>query len=155
MRSPTLIRSSLVWRLASLVLVAVAAASVAQVTWGRGAAAGAAVAAAPRLVHDVKTGSDRLGSLTPATAHDSPQQVLHAVTAGRAVVGILPLPDGGDPQPWWPMMLAKDPKHPRVVVRRLGSGASGERRLGAGADGEALAAVGVGSGDARGARAGA
>src|SRR5215831_3528666 len=48
---------------------------------------------------------DHFGSLTPATAHDSPQQVLHAVTAGRAVVGILPLPDGGDPQPWWPMML--------------------------------------------------
>jgi chorismate mutase / prephenate dehydratase len=60
---------------------------------------------------------DHFGSLTPATAHDSPQQVLHAVTAGRAVVGILPLPDGGDPQPWWPMMLAKDPKHPRVVAR--------------------------------------
>jgi len=32
-------------------------------------------------------------------------------------VGILPLPDGGDPQPWWPMMLATDPKHPRVVAR--------------------------------------
>jgi chorismate mutase / prephenate dehydratase len=66
---------------------------------------------------------DHFGSLTPATAHDSPQQVLHAVTAGRAVVGILPLPDGGDPQPWWPMMLAKDPKHPRVVARLpFGSG---------------------------------
>ena len=60
---------------------------------------------------------DHFGSLTLATAHDSPQQVLHAVTAGRAAVGILPLPDGGDPQPWWPMMLAKDPKHPRVVAR--------------------------------------
>ena len=60
---------------------------------------------------------DQFGSLTPATAHDSPQQVLNAVTAGRASVGVLPLPDGGDPQPWWPMMLAKDPKHPRVVAR--------------------------------------
>jgi chorismate mutase-like protein len=60
---------------------------------------------------------DHFGSLTPATAHDSPQQVLNAVTAGRAVVGILPLPDGGDPQPWWPMMLARDPKHPRIVAR--------------------------------------
>ena len=49
---------------------------------------------------------DQFGSLTPATAHDSPQQVLNAVTAGRASVGVLPLPDGGDPQPWWPMMLA-------------------------------------------------
>jgi chorismate mutase / prephenate dehydratase len=60
---------------------------------------------------------DQFGSLTPATAHDSPQQVLNAVTAGRAAVGVLPLPDGADPQPWWPMLLAKDPKHPRVVAR--------------------------------------
>jgi chorismate mutase/prephenate dehydratase len=60
---------------------------------------------------------DHFGSLTPATAHDSPQQVLNAVTAGRASVGVLPLPDGGDPQPWWPMMLARDPKHPRIVAR--------------------------------------
>ena len=30
---------------------------------------------------------DHFGSLTPATAHDSPQQVLNAVTAGRASVG--------------------------------------------------------------------
>ncbi len=60
---------------------------------------------------------DHFGSLTPATAHDSPQQVLNAVTSGRAVVGVLPLPDGADPQPWWPMMMAKDPKHPRVVAR--------------------------------------
>jgi len=66
---------------------------------------------------------DHFGSLTPATAHDSPQQVLNAVTAGRASVGILPLPDGADPQPWWPMMLAKDPKHPRIVARLpFGSG---------------------------------
>jgi chorismate mutase/prephenate dehydratase len=60
---------------------------------------------------------DHFGSLTPATAHDSPQQVLNAVGAGRASVGVLPLPDGADPQPWWPMMLTRDPKRPRVVAR--------------------------------------
>ena len=34
------------------------------------------------------------------------------MTAGRASVGILPLPDGADPQPWWPMMLAKNQSTP-------------------------------------------
>src|SRR5215475_5882431 len=49
---------------------------------------------------------DYFGSLTPATAHDSPQQVLNAVASGRAIVGVLPLPDSSDSQPWWPLMLA-------------------------------------------------
>ncbi|MEA2781165.1 MAG: chorismate mutase / prephenate dehydratase [Rhodospirillaceae bacterium] len=60
---------------------------------------------------------DHFGSLTPATAHDSPQQVLNAVLGGRATVGVLPLPGDGDDQPWWPMLLSKDAKHPRVVSR--------------------------------------
>jgi hypothetical protein len=60
---------------------------------------------------------DQFGSLTPATAHDSPQQVLNAVLSGRATVGVLPLPGDGDEQPWWPMLLSKDASHPRIVVR--------------------------------------
>jgi hypothetical protein len=56
-----------VLRLAALTLAAVAAFTVAQVTGGGGTTAGAAGAPAPRLIHDVKTGSDRLGSLTPAS----------------------------------------------------------------------------------------
>jgi chorismate mutase/prephenate dehydratase len=60
---------------------------------------------------------DHFGTLTPATAHDSPQQVLTAVLSGRATVGVLPLPGDGDEQPWWPMLLSKDNAHPRVVAR--------------------------------------
>ncbi len=60
-------RWKLVWRLTALTLAAVAAVAVAQVTVGGGTTAGAAGAPAPRLIHDVKTGSDRLGSLTPAS----------------------------------------------------------------------------------------
>jgi len=60
---------------------------------------------------------DHFGSLTPASAHDTPQQVVNAVGGGRASVGVLPMPDGDDPQPWWPMMLARDAVHPRIVAR--------------------------------------
>jgi chorismate mutase len=60
---------------------------------------------------------DHFGSLTPATAHDSVQQVLTAVLAGRATVGVLPMPGDGEEQPWWPMLMSKDSRHPRVVAR--------------------------------------
>jgi chorismate mutase-like protein len=66
---------------------------------------------------------DHFGSLTPASAHDSPQQVLTALAAGRASVGVLPLPDADDPQPWWPNLLSHDAKRPRVIARLpFGSG---------------------------------
>lgn len=66
---------------------------------------------------------DHFGSLTPASAHDSPHQVLTALAAGRASVGVLPIPDADDPQPWWPSLLSHDAKRPRVVARLpFGSG---------------------------------
>ncbi len=66
---------------------------------------------------------DHFGSLTPASAHDSPHQVLTALAAGRASVGILPLPGADDPQPWWPSLLSHDAKRPRIVARLpFGSG---------------------------------
>jgi chorismate mutase-like protein len=60
---------------------------------------------------------DHFGSLTQASAHDTAQQVVNSVGAGRATVGVLPMPDGDDPQPWWPMMLAKDVANPRIVAK--------------------------------------
>jgi chorismate mutase-like protein len=66
---------------------------------------------------------DHFGSLTPASAHDSAQQVLSALATGGASVGVLPLPDSNDVQPWWPMLLGQDAKRPRVVARLpFGSG---------------------------------
>src|SRR5262249_21359481 len=57
------------------------------------------------------------------SAHDSPHQVLTALAAGRASVGVLPIPDADDPQPWWPSLLSHDAKRPRVVARLpFGSG---------------------------------
>jgi chorismate mutase/prephenate dehydratase len=66
---------------------------------------------------------DHFGSLTPASAHDTAQQVLSALATGGASVGVLPLPDSNDVQPWWPMLLGHDAKRPRVVARLpFGSG---------------------------------
>jgi chorismate mutase-like protein len=66
---------------------------------------------------------DHFGSLTPASAHDSAQQVLSALATGAASVGVLPLPDSNDTQPWWPMLLGHDAKRPRIVARLpFGSG---------------------------------
>jgi chorismate mutase-like protein len=66
---------------------------------------------------------DHFGSLTPASAHDSAQQVLSALATGGASVGVLPLPDSNDSQPWWPMLLGHDAKRPRIVARLpFGSG---------------------------------
>jgi len=66
---------------------------------------------------------DHFGSLTPASAHDSAQQVLGALATGAASVGVLPLPESNDTQPWWPMLLGQDAKRPRVVARLpFGSG---------------------------------
>jgi chorismate mutase/prephenate dehydratase len=66
---------------------------------------------------------DHFGSMTPASAHDSPQQVLSALATGGASVGVLPLPQESDTQPWWPLLLGQDAKRPRVVARLpFGSG---------------------------------
>jgi len=66
---------------------------------------------------------DHFGSLTSASAHDSAQQVLSALVTGGASVGVLPLPDSDDTQPWWPMLMGHDAKRPRIVARLpFGSG---------------------------------
>jgi chorismate mutase / prephenate dehydratase len=84
---------------------------------------------------------DHFGSLTPASAHDSAQQVLSALATGGASVGVLPLPDSDDTQPWWPMLLGQDAKRPRVVAR-LPFG-SGETVRGAPLEALAVAAIPV------------
>ena len=57
---------------------------------------------------------DHFGSLTPATAHNSATAGAAALDGGPATVGVLPLPEADDPQPWWPMLLGHDAKRPRV-----------------------------------------
>lgn len=55
------------------------------------------------------------GLQAPITPHAMPMGVLRAVIEGQATVGILPLPDSDDPEPWW-RYLARDGA-PRIVAR--------------------------------------
>ena len=77
---------------------------------------------------------DHYGSNTPISAYDTVGQVIRAVAGGTGSVGILPLPQLEEPEPWWPQLLSTDDDPPRVVAR-LPFGARGNAR----ADTDALA----------------
>jgi chorismate mutase/prephenate dehydratase len=70
---------------------------------------------------------DHYGSLTPMSAYRSIGQVIRAVTEGQASVGILPMPQEGDPDPWWRHLLSHNDTAPRVIAR-LPFGARGNAR---------------------------
>jgi chorismate mutase len=70
---------------------------------------------------------DHYGSHTPMSAYRSVGQVIRAVTEGQASVGVLPMPQDGEADPWWRHLLSKDDDAPRVVAR-LPFGARGNAR---------------------------
>jgi chorismate mutase len=70
---------------------------------------------------------DHYGSHTPMSAFRSIGQVIRAVTEGQASVGVLPMPQDGETDPWWRHLLSKDADAPRVVAR-LPFGARGSAR---------------------------
>jgi hypothetical protein len=71
---------------------------------------------------------DHYGSNTPMSACDTVDQVIRAVARGIASVGVLPLPEAGEPDPWWPHLLSTDDNAPRVIAR-LPFGARGNARV--------------------------
>jgi chorismate mutase / prephenate dehydratase len=71
---------------------------------------------------------DHYGALTPVVGHASTGQVVSAVTEGSATVGVLPMPEQDDPDPWWRALVGNDPKLPRVIAR-LPFGAGNQRGL--------------------------
>lgn len=73
---------------------------------------------------------DHFGSQTPANAHETVSQVLRAVIDGQATVGVLPLPQEGEREPWWPALISGHATQPRVIAR-LPFGAPGNTRGGA------------------------
>ena len=79
---------------------------------------------------------DHYGSHTPMAAYRSIGQVIRAVTEGQASVGVLPMPQEGEADPWWRHFLSEDDDAPRVVAR-LPFGARGNAR-GDGADAFAI-----------------
>jgi chorismate mutase / prephenate dehydratase len=60
---------------------------------------------------------DHYGSHTPMSAYRSIRQVIRAVTEGQAVVGVLPMPQEEEPDPWWRHLLSTDENAPRVIAR--------------------------------------
>lgn len=60
---------------------------------------------------------DHFGSRTPFAAHRSPGQVMASLVEGSAVVGVLPLIQDGEPDPWWRMLAREDPRVPVIMAR--------------------------------------
>ncbi|MBV8737253.1 MAG: chorismate mutase [Alphaproteobacteria bacterium] len=60
---------------------------------------------------------DHYGSHTPISACRSSREVIRAVIEGNATVGILPIPEEGEPDPWWPRLGSQNGDAPRVIAR--------------------------------------
>jgi chorismate mutase len=88
---------------------------------------------------------DHYGSHAPMTAYQTTLQVIRAVTDRRVAVGVLPMPQDGDSDPWWVHLLSPDEEVPRVIGR-LPFGPRGNARS---TSGDALA-IGYGAQPASG-----
>jgi chorismate mutase len=83
---------------------------------------------------------DHYGSLTTMTAHPSTAQIVRAVIDDRAAIGVLPMPQDGDADPWWLHLLSVPERAPEVITR-LPFGSRGNAR----SDGAAAVAIGRGT----------
>ncbi len=70
---------------------------------------------------------DHYGSHTPMSAYGSIGQVIRAVGEESAAVGVLPMPQEGEADPWWRQLMSNDQNAPRVIAR-LPFGARGNAR---------------------------
>jgi chorismate mutase/prephenate dehydratase len=77
---------------------------------------------------------DHYGSHTAMLAFGSTSQVIRAVTDGQAAIGVLPMPEEIETEPWWRHLLSANDNAPHVIAR-LPFGARGNARGG----GDALA----------------
>lgn len=83
---------------------------------------------------------DHYGSHTTMLPYRSVGEVVRAVSEGRAMIGVLPMPGEGVGDPWWRLLAWSDTGGPRVVARLPFAGRGNAR-----AKGEALA---IGHGEA-------
>jgi len=60
---------------------------------------------------------DHYGGNAPMSPYGSIGHVIRAVSDGEASVGVLPIPQEEEPDPWWPHLLSDDENGPRVVAR--------------------------------------
>jgi chorismate mutase-like protein len=57
------------------------------------------------------------GLSTPMTLHRSHHVVLRAVDQGESTVGLLPVPQEDEADPWWPSLAAAPASAPRIIAR--------------------------------------
>ncbi|MGD9616631.1 MAG: chorismate mutase [Alphaproteobacteria bacterium] len=60
---------------------------------------------------------DHYGSHTPMLTFGSATQVIRAVSEGRATVGVLPMPQEEEADPWWRHLLSTRDAAPHVISR--------------------------------------
>lgn len=60
---------------------------------------------------------DHFGMFTPMTRHTSVRSVIEAVHRQDATVGVLPMPQSDDLDPWWRHLVTKQPETPRIIAR--------------------------------------
>lgn len=60
---------------------------------------------------------DQFGAYASATVLRSVGQVVRAVADGQATVGILPMPDREDIEPWWISLMPESAGIPRIIAR--------------------------------------
>ncbi len=60
---------------------------------------------------------DHFGTVVPMTAYQTIGQVFRAVTERPATIGIVPMPQEHDSDPWWRQLLGGDSAVPRVFAR--------------------------------------
>lgn len=70
---------------------------------------------------------DHYGSHTAMSAFRSPGEVLRAVTDGRAILGVLPVPGQGEKEAWWRFLSGGEAPVLRIIAR-LPFGARGNAR---------------------------
>jgi chorismate mutase/prephenate dehydratase len=84
---------------------------------------------------------DHYGSLAPMLTFGSATQVIRAVSEGRATVGVLPMPQEEEADPWWRHLLSGRGEAAPHVISRLPFGGRGNAR----SDGGAALAIGRGA----------
>jgi chorismate mutase len=60
---------------------------------------------------------DHFGSGTPMTGHQAVRSVVNAVLEDRAAVGVLPVPEEGEKEPWWPGLVSHSRREVSIVAR--------------------------------------
>lgn len=70
--------------------------------------------------------SDHFGSLTPIVEMGTAARVMEAVAEGKPGIGVLPMPESEEREPWWPLLARGGDKVPRIIAR-LPFAATGNR----------------------------